>query len=92
LETHPRHSYLRGGAVCIRTHRSHCSPTARASLSMYCRQYCAAPVANSAEFCVPARGTFAGESTSVKVQSREQTVREYCERAHNVTAQQESTA
>ena len=34
----------------------------------------------------------AGESTSLKVQSREQTVREYCERAHNVTAQQESTA
>ena len=36
--------------------------------------------------------SFAGESTSVKVQSREQTVREYCERPHNVTAQQESTA
>jgi hypothetical protein len=27
------------------------------SQSVYCWQYRAAPVANSAEFCVPARGT-----------------------------------
>ena len=83
LETHIRHSYLRGGVVCIRTDRSHCSPSTRyCSIRSVCVLFAtgAAPVANSAEFCVPARGMFAGESTNVKVQSREQTdwVREYC--------------
>jgi len=94
LETHPRHSYLRGGAVCIRTLRSHCSPTARASLCI---------VGSIAPHRLPTQLSFVYQLAAplqvrapvwkYRVESRqcESTVREHTMWQHSKRAQRDST-